>query len=199
MARIAVVAIVLSGFFVTGDIPSAIQGGRQAMNAVSGWPDQINSWLRAAKSPETISVTSRASTPPATERQRQPPSIPAAATSFARISDLSPGDRLLIWCGGNGSNSTIELLAIDLIEPTQGEALISRQLDPEAAFTELPRATRQPPLRVTLETLVIKRSERIFYRPLNTGPTMRQIAASHALQANSSIGPVRAVLAINLD
>lgn len=201
MARIAVVAIVLTGFFVTGDIPSVIQGGRQAMTAVAAWPDNVNSWLRAAKSPEpeTILATSRASTPPAAELQRQPPSIPAAATSFARISDLSPGDRLLIWCGGDGPNSTIELLAVDLIDPAQGEALISRQLDSKAASTGLCKATGQPPLRVTVETLVVKRSEHVFYRPLHTGPAVRQITAIYPPQANSQVGPVLAVLAITRD
>lgn len=199
MARIAVVAIVLTGFFVTGDISSVVQGGREAISAIAVWPNRISSWLWATKSPEPISADSQTLTPPAAEPWRQPPSIPAAATSFARISDLSPGDRLLIWCGDNGANSTIELLAVDLIDPARGEALISRQLDPETASPELPRATGQPPIRVSVETLIVKRSEHVFFRPLKTGPTVRQITASYQLQTSSHIGPVLAVLTLSRD
>ena len=199
MARIAVVAIVLTGFFMTGDISSVVQGGRKATTAITFWPNRINCWLWATKSPEPISADSQAVTPPAAEPWRQPPSIPAAAVSFARISDLSPGDRLLIWCGDNGATSTIELLAVDLIDPARGEALISRQLDPETASPELPRATGQPPIRVSVETLIVKRSEHVFFRPLKTGPTVRQITASYQLQTSSHIGPVLAVLTLSRD
>jgi hypothetical protein len=197
MARIAVVAIVFAGFFVTGDIPSVIRGGQQAVNVIAAWPAQISSWLSATKSPETSSGASRKSAPTPAEPKRQLPDIPASATSSARVSDLASGDRLLIWCGDDSPDSTIELLAVDLIDPARGEALLSRQLDPRALSAELYRPAKRPPLRITLETAVIKRSENVFYRPLNVGPAVRHIAAGDPLQVDKHIGPVLAVWAIN--
>jgi hypothetical protein len=197
MARIAVVAIVLAGFFVTGDIPSVIQGGRQAVSVIAVWPEHHNSWLSATKSPATTFGASRELAPTPAKPKRRLPNIPAGASSFARISDLASGDRLLIWCGDDGPDSTIELLAVDLIDPTRGEALLSRRLDLQAAPTERFSAAGGPPLRVTLETAVIKRSEKVFYRPLNAGPAVQQIAASYPLEINNYIGPVLAVLTVN--
>jgi len=195
MARIAIVTVVFAGFFVTGDISSVIRGGRQAVSVAAAWPENINRWLSATKPQKTTSAASHESAPTPAEPKRQPPNIPVAAASSVQISDLAPGDRLLVWCGGDRPNATIELLAVDLIDPARGEALLSRRLDLQATSAEPFRAAGQPPLRVTLETAVIKRSENVVYQPLNTGPAVRQTAASYPFQANGRIGPVIAVLA----
>lgn len=202
MARIVIVAIVIAGFFVTGDIASVLQGGRQAVNTVAGWPQQITNWLLsgnevAEPAPAARPVpTAPPVAVPATPRP-QPPSIPAAATTSARLSELSPGDRLLVWCCDAGPGSTLELLAVDLIDPVRGEALLSRHLDSAAELSQLATATGQTPVRVVLETGVIERAATVSFQPVATGLGVRPVGLRQAAMQPLHTGPVLAVWTVS--
>lgn len=200
MARVAIVAIVIAGFFVTGDISFVLMGGRRAVRTVAGWPHQITGWFAPGNEAPAAPAASPApvappASPPATQRPAAP-SIPAAATRSARISELSPGDRLLVWCGGDGPTSMPELVAIDLIDPAKGEALLSRQLDPRTKLPELETAAGQTPTRVVLEAAVIEQAETVSFRLVAAGPAVRPAGFGQPLFERPHIGPVRAVLAV---
>lgn len=195
MARIAIVAIVIAGFFLTGDIAAVLRGGHRAVAAVASWPQQISGWRSSANGAEKGSAASPKPTPPSVAPQRSPPRIPAAATASARLSEMSPGDRLLVWCGGDGRSPTIELVAIDLIDPARGEALLSRHLDPAADLTQLPLVAGERPVRVLLEATVIERAGSVAYQVV-PGLAVRPVGAGQGTLRRPSTGPVLAVMAV---
>ena len=202
MARIAIVAIVIAGFFLTGDISSGIQGGRWAVNAVAAWPRQITGWLASEREgvEPPVGPPQPAPPPATTQRQtprRQAPTIPAAATASARLSALNPGDRLLVWCRDAGPGSTLELMAVDLIDPVRGEALLSRHLDAAAELSQLATATGQTPVRVMLETGFIERAATVSFQPVTTGLGVRPVGVRQAAMQPHHTGPVLAVLTVS--
>ena len=103
---------------------------------------------------------------------------------------------MLVWCGGDGLTSMPELVAIDLIDPAKGEALLSRQLDPRTELPELETAAGQTPTRVVLEAAVIEQAETVSFRLVAAGPAVRPAGFGQPLFARPHIGPVRAVLAV---
>ncbi len=199
MARIAIVALVITGFFVTGDIPAVLQGGQRAVTAIAEVPYHLGGLLLAPDQGGEAAVPGGDA--PASSPARAPDvlAIPPAATTFARLSDLRPGDRVLLWCGGDGSAGGVELLAIDLIDPGRGEALLSRYLDTAIDLPELTTGAGQPPRRVVLEADLIERAKKISFRPVMPGPAVRLVGIDHPSKPSIQTGPVIAVLKASRD
>lgn len=199
MARIAIVALVIAGFFITGDIPAVLQGGQRAVIAIAEVPRHLVGLFSAPDEGETATAPSGAPPAPLPARNPHHLMIPPAATTYAQLGDLRPGDRVLLWCRSEGSANGVELLAIDLIDPRRGEALLSRHLDATVALPDLATAAGQPPRRVVLEAAGIERAAKISFRPVLAGPAVQPVKIGQPSKPLLQTGPVIAVLTVSRD
>ena len=188
MPRLAIVAIVIAGFFLTGDIPAVMEGGRRLATAAVNLKGRlVDGWQTPAQ------TTDRPLPGPGKPSQPPRPLIPPAAVSRVQIDQLQPGDRLLLWCGHPGG---IELLAIDVIDPGSGEGLLFRHLDATADLSQSATATPGTPRRIVVDPLVVQRSVAIRIKPVGSELAVR-LASRRSGPPLSRIGPVVAVLAVH--
>lgn len=215
MARLAIIAIVIAGFFLTGDVSSLVQGGRRLVRGIAGWLTSCQSltFIHAdsheplsageAWSGETVAaapaaVQAGAAQPaaridPSARPQSTDLRIPGTATNRVRVSDLRTGDRLVLWCGNRGAAGGLETLAIDLINPARGEALLTRQLVAAANLNELATAGGQTPQRVVLETPAIESGTAVSLRRVPPEFAVRPTGYSGPTVQPVNLGPVVAV------
>lgn len=169
LAKCTALAVLLGGFFVTGDVAKLAEQGKKLLNATTvpeagpvedalppepaaAVPHQaaaqpVNQPPAAVPAP----VPSPASAPapaivphpgaPLGHRVTRP--MPPADTPAALdLSTLRAGDRLLVWVGR--SPATTAVIAYDIVDPAAGEALEHRHLfeDEDAAVHAVPRRVR---------------------------------------------------------
>lgn len=169
MARICVAAIIIAGFFVTGDVAAIIQGGGSAATAAAGLTSQLTTWLTdihsggptpakaSPASPESSFTAARLSD----AEQHGLPAVPASTLGSIRIASLKPGDRFQLWCSGQGTQ-LLEQVTIDCIDPTTGEALLTRRIHAMAKGWQS--------RRVRINSSVIQNGQRIAVTPISVSP-----------------------------
>ena len=197
MARIFAVSIVLAGFFVTGDIPTIIRGGTAAVTETTGLVTSFGGWCGQfatvrwdASDLPSKNETGRSSASPEAPRMNQA-EIPADAVRSITLNQLTAGDRLLVWCGNQGGQCRYELLAIDIIDQTSGEVLLSRHLAANTDSTQ--------PQRVQLQNHTVQGGQMVSIQPVQSSPAFRrgQELSSELSSGRPSrgqqIGPVIAI------
>ena len=196
MARVCAAAIIIAGFFVTGDVAAVIQGGRTAAAAVAGLKGQVATWLTDLRSggpapakatPKPPEESSPAVTLPVAE-QHGGLAIPAGTVRSIQLAALKPGDRLQIWCKGEGAQR-LEQVTIDWIDPAAGEALLTRHV-------QTPVSGRQP-RRVRINAPALQNGQmlpvtQVLPVPLVSGsPVM--VGQRPSASATEHLGPVVAI------
>jgi hypothetical protein len=163
LAKCTAFAVLLGGFFVTGDFTRLAERGAKLLNSTTV-PDRAelpSEPLPAAQPsapPRPLPVAPPQS--PATQpqapaaarssgvdaplgRRVSRPLPPADSPALLELAALRAGDRLLIWVGRPASNATV--IAFDIVDPVAGEALEHRHLfedDRGAAVHAVPRRVR---------------------------------------------------------
>lgn len=190
MARVCAAAIIIAGFFVTGDVAAVIQGGRTAATAVAGLKGQVATWLTDLRSggpalakapPKPPEESSPAVTLPAAE-QHGGAAIPAGTVGSIQLTALKPGDRLQLWCKGEGTER-LEQVTIDWIDPAAGEALLTRQVHSPASGWQ--------PRRVRINIAVVQNGQLLPVTPVAGSPVM--VGQQPTASATDHLGPVVAI------
>jgi hypothetical protein len=166
LAKCTALAVLLGGFFVTGDVAKLAEQGAKLLNATTV-PD---SGLAEALPPEPAVAAPYQAAAPAPPQPVRPPAQPEAQSAptapepaptphpraplghritrpvppvdspaALELASLRAGDRLLVWVGR--SPSTTAVIAYDIVDPVAGEALEHRHLfeDEDAAVHAVPR------------------------------------------------------------
>lgn len=193
MARICAVLIVIAGFFVTGDITAVIRTGA---SAAAGFTERAaklrglcsklaeSNWMPSELvPPEKMSDRPASSLAP----QRSHPEFPATAVRTVAVDQLRAGDRLLVLCGGYGGQHERELLAIDIIDHTRGEVLLTRHFTATSHSAHL--------RRMLLKTRIIESEKLLLFKSLQ-GLTVPQQGHEQSCNAEQ-IGPVIAIEVIH--
>jgi hypothetical protein len=190
MARVCAAAIIIAGFFVTGDVAAFIQGGRTAAAAVAGLTGQVTTWLTDLRSdgPAPAKATPKPpeeSSPAVTLRaaeQHGVPAIPAGTVGSIQLAALKPGDRLQLWCKGEGTQR-LEQVTIDWIDPAAGEALLTRQVHSPASGWQ--------PRRVRINAAAVENGQLLPVTPVAGSHFM--IGQQPTPAATEHLGPVVAI------
>lgn len=190
MARVCAAAIIIAGFFVTGDVAAVIQGGRTAATTVAGLKGQVATWLTDLRSgrlalakapPKPPEELSPAVTLPVAE-QHGGAAIPAGTVGSIQLAALKPGDRLQLWCKGEGTQR-LEQVTIDWIDPAAGEALLTRQVHSPAGGWQ--------PRRVRINIAIVQNGQLLPVTPVAGSPVM--IGQQPTASATEHLGPVVAI------
>lgn len=147
LAKCAVVGIVAAGFTLTGDLGRLADRGRQVLQATGVPADRVAATNPETPQPPAAPALSPDVTPPVPPREarRVPEDAPADApvgrpaalplpmaggVDVVDLGSLAAGDRLLVWVRRPGSSGhgrpDHDVLALDVIDPTAGEALEHR-------------------------------------------------------------------------
>ncbi len=196
MARVCAAAIIIAGFFVTGDVAAVIQGGRTAAAAVAGLKGQATTWLidlcsarptLAKAAPKPPEASSPAAALPAAE-QYELPAIPAETVGSIQLAALKPGDRLQLWCKGEGTQQ-LEQVTIDWIDPAAGEALLTRQVHTPASGWQ--------PRRVRINAAVVENGKMLPVTPVLPVPlplgSPAMVGQRPTASTTEHLGPVVAI------
>lgn len=154
LAKCTALAVLLGGFFVTGDVTKLAEQGKKLLNATTvpeaglaeaiPAPAQPAAHLEpqpaAAPAPEPAVASEPAPHPHAPLGRRVTrPAPPANSPAALELASLRAGDRLLVWVGR--SPATTAVIAYDIVDPAAGEALEHRHLfeDESAVVHAVPR------------------------------------------------------------
>jgi hypothetical protein len=162
LAKCTALAVLLGGFFVTGDVAKLAEQGKKLLNATTvpeaglaeaglaeaglaeaGLAEALPPEAQppaAAPAPDAVSTAEPAPHPRAPLGHRVTrPAPPANAPAALELASLRPGDRLLVWIGRSPSSAVV--MAYDIVDPVVGEALEHRHLfeDETAAVHAVPR------------------------------------------------------------
>lgn len=155
-AKCTALAVLLGGFFVTGDVTKLAEQGKKLLNATTvpdtglaeamppapaqpaAYPEPQPPAAAPAPVPEAATEPVPHPRAPLGHRVTRP-TPPARSPAALELASLRPGDRLLVWVGR--SPASAEVVAYDIVDPAAGEALEHRHLfeDETAAVHAVPR------------------------------------------------------------
>ncbi|NBV46544.1 MAG: hypothetical protein EBR86_13130 [Planctomycetia bacterium] len=187
LARCCLLAVLAAGFVCTGDAARLLRTAARLMNSthvpgLAPAPGAHGAAPEPAVAPVTSAAASRLpaagvalplpldpSTPATTgpdapvSRPIGPP--PADGPVSIRLADLAPGTRVLVWIGHGSRRDplrTVEVIALDVIDPVTGEALEYRH-----AGTGSDDGSPLPPRRVRLPEGTISRGGNLARLPVH--------------------------------
>jgi hypothetical protein len=185
-SRCAVLGIIAGGFALTGDLSWFAAHGMRVINsrtvptaegpapAVAPPSAPAAAAARAASAPEPPIPAPGSPVAPATDGAvALGPRPPTNGIDEAPLSALRAGDRIIVWLRGGGSQPG-PCLALDVIDPASGEAIIA-----EVASLAANGAARTagPPRRVVLggsagaaRPSIIRRGAPLVVRPAGLAP-----------------------------
>jgi hypothetical protein len=147
LAKCTALAVLLGGFFVTGDVAKLAEQGKKLLNATTvpeaGLAEALPPEAQppaVTPAPEPAAAAEPAPHPRAPLGHRVTRPVPPADSPAAlELASLRAGDRLLVWVGR--SPATTAVIAYDIVDPAAGEALEHRHLfeDEDAAVHAVPR------------------------------------------------------------
>jgi len=155
LAKCTALAVLLGGFFVTGDVTKLAEQGKKLLNATTVPEAGLSEAMPPAPAQPAVHLEPQPAAAPAaepavaTEPSPHPhaplghrvtrPAPPANSPAALELALLRAGDRLLVWVGR--SPATTAVIAYDIVDPAAGEALEHRHLfeDKTAAVHAVPR------------------------------------------------------------
>jgi len=206
LAKCTAFAVLLGGFFVTGDFSRLADRGTKLLNSTTVPNGQERSSepppvVRppAPQPPHIVAPPQSPALPPQSAAARHPPHAdaplgrrvnrplpPADSPALLDLASLRAGDRLLVWSGRSASTATV--VAFDIVDPSAGEALEHRHMFED----ETGAAVHDVPRRVRLagdgsKPLVIAKGSTLRLLPLGI------VHGSAAAGRPESLGPVLAL------
>lgn len=129
LAKCAALGIVAGGFALTGDMGRLADRGRRLLDAPT-----VPSEMPAEPTVETASASEPTRSMPQEARADAPvgravsvPAPPALGPDSIDLRQVTAGSRLLIWIRRPGAPArSVDLIALDIIDPVSGEALEHR-------------------------------------------------------------------------
>lgn len=193
LAKCAALGIVAGGFTLTGDLGRLADRGRRLLNA-RAVPSEMA--VEPMSKAATASEPTR-STPPETRadapvgRAVAVPAQPASGPDSIDLRQVTAGSRLLIWIRRPGASArSVDLVALDIIDPISGEALEHRH----AALTVGAHETGATTVHAAPRRVVITRNAASC---ITKGSPLR-IAPLHGVNGLGSEEYVGTILALSI-
>jgi hypothetical protein len=172
LAKCTAFAVLLGGFFVTGDFTRLAERGTKLLNSTTV-PDSAELQSRPLPAAQPPAPPSPLPVTPLLPPPAPPPAVarrpgvdaplgrrvsrplpPADSPALLELASLRAGDRLIVWIGRPATGATV--IAFDIVDPAAGEALEHRHLFEDETGAEVhavPRRVRiagEPSQAVTI-------------------------------------------------